>query len=109
MARVSQLPRPTESPLGTAADPDLGLWRGVRLGRCVPVRPVAPLERRLARPERAHQPDGLVGAAAAPLERETHELELVAVPAHADPEREASAGDLLQRRDLFCEVERIVE
>src|SRR5438552_12236623 len=109
MPRIAQLPRAPDSAIGAAADPDLGLWRGARLGRRVPVRPVTALERRLAAPERAHQPDRLVAAAAAPLERDAHELELVAVPAHADPEREAAAGELLQRRHLLRQVERIVQ
>ena len=72
-------------------------------------RPELALEVALAAPERPHQPDRLVGAAAAALERDAHEVELVAVPADADAEREAAAGELLQRRDLLREVHRVVQ
>jgi len=54
-------------------------------------RPVLPLEVALAAPERAHQPDRLVGTPAAALELDAHEVELVLVPAHPDAEREAAA------------------
>lgn len=37
------------------------------------------------------------------------EAELVLVPAHADAEPRAPAGELLQRRDLLCGPDRVVE
>src|SRR5262249_48990119 len=100
MPRVAELPRTANRALRAAADPDLGERRWVRLGRRAPVRPVLPLERRRAAPERAQEPDGLVAAAAAALEWDAHELELVAVPAHPHAQGETPAGELLQRRRL---------
>ena len=44
-----------------------------------------------------------------PVELDAHEIELVLVPAHPDTEREAAAGELLQRRDLFRQVHRVVQ
>src|SRR5436190_21491172 len=93
MPRVAELSCTPDGTGGAAAGPDLRLRRGVRLGSRVAVGPVAALEARLAAPERAHQPDRLIAAAAAPLERHAHELELVPVPAHADAEGEASARE----------------
>src|SRR2546429_7386518 len=92
MPRVAQLKRPPDGALGAAADPDLRLPRRVRLGHRVVERPVLPVEVALAVPERPHQADRLVGAPAAAPELDAHELELVSVPAHPDPDRKATAG-----------------
>jgi PPOX class probable F420-dependent enzyme len=71
--------------------------------------PVPPLEVMIAVPEGAHQPYGLVGAPAAALEVDAQELELVSVPAHPDTEREPAAGELLQRRQLLRQMDRVVQ
>jgi PPOX class probable F420-dependent enzyme len=63
----------------------------------------------LAAPEGAHDPDRLVPAPAAALERDAHEAELVLVPAHAEAERHAAAGELLERRGLLREMDRVVQ
>src|SRR5712691_5700164 len=88
MPGVAQFERPPDRALRAAADPDLRLRRLVRLGGRVVERPVLPFESALAVPERAQQPDRLVGSPAAALERNANEAELVLVPAHPDPERE---------------------
>src|SRR6266536_1955101 len=68
-----------------------------------------PLRNR-ARRSRARASDGSprrhVGQA---LELDADEVELVLVPAHPDAEREAAAGELLQRRDLLRQVHRVVQ
>src|SRR3989442_10452041 len=89
MPRVAQLERPPDRALRAAAGPDLRLRRWVRLRGRFMERPVLAFEVPLALPERTHQPDRLVGSPAAVLELNTHEVELVLVPAHADSEREA--------------------
>src|SRR6266545_371324 len=97
MPGVSQFERPPDRALRAAAHPDLRHRRRVRLGRRLMERPVLPVEVALAIPERAHQPNRLVGTPAAALEVDAHEVELILVPAHPDAEREATAGELLQR------------
>jgi PPOX class probable F420-dependent enzyme len=47
--------------------------------------------------------------AAAAGERNAHELELVPVPADADADRDTAARELLQRRHLLGELERVVQ
>jgi PPOX class probable F420-dependent enzyme len=106
---VAELERPPDRPRRAAADPDLRLRRGMRLGGRVLVRPVAALEQALAAPERAHEPDRLVGAPAASLEVDAHEVVLIPVPVHPDAEREAAARELLERRHLLRKVERVVQ
>jgi len=81
----------------------------VRFGGRVPERPEAALEGALAAPERAHDADRPVGAPAASRELDAHEVVLVAVPAHPDAECEAAARELLERRHLLREVERVVQ
>jgi PPOX class probable F420-dependent enzyme len=109
MPGIAQFERAPYGSLRTAANPDLGLRRGVRLRGRVVEGPVLPLEVVFAVPESAHQPERLVGAAAAALELDAHELELVLVPAHPDTEREAATRELLQRGDLLCQVHRVVQ
>src|SRR5439155_26855527 len=109
MPPAPQLARPANRTLRAAAAADLRLRCGVRLrGRLVERRELA-LEVALAAPERAHQPDRLVGRPAAALELYAHELERVPVAAHPDAEREAAAGELLQRRDLLRQMHRVVQ
>src|SRR6266540_6199365 len=96
MPHVPQLERPPDRTLRAATDPDLRLRGRVRLRGHALERPVLPFEVALAVPERAHQPDRLVGTPAAALKRNAHVVELVLVPAHPDAEREAAAGELLQ-------------
>ena len=72
-------------------------------------RPELTLEVALAVPEGAHEADFLVGTTTAARERHAHEVELVLVPAHADPEREAAARELLQSRDLLRQVHWVVQ
>src|SRR4051812_38202568 len=103
MPDVAELPRPAQGPPGAAADPDLRLLRRQRLGRRIVERPVLALEVVLTVPERAHQPDRLVRAAATARELDAHEVVLVLVPAHADAERETAAAQLLERRNLLGE------
>src|SRR5712691_1875069 len=109
MPSVPELLRAPYGARGTAPDPDFGLWRWMRLGGRVVERPVLPVEVAFAAPERAHQPDRLVGAAVTAVELDSHEVELVLVPTHPDTERETSAGELLKRRDLFRQVHRVVQ
>src|SRR6266704_158796 len=109
MPRVAKLVCALYGSFGAAADPDLGPWRRVRFGGRVVERPPASVEVALAVPERAHQPDRLVGASAATPELDAHELEFVFVPTHPDAEREASAGEFLESRGLLGEVHRIVQ
>src|SRR3989442_9967851 len=108
MPRVAELEGAPDRALGAAADPDLRLTRRTRLGGRVVKRPVASLEVALAAPHGAQQPDRLVGPPAATLEFDAHELELVAVPSHADAQREPAAGELLQRGDLLRQVHGVV-
>src|SRR5918994_4866978 len=109
MPDVAQLECASDRSLGAAADPELGLRGWVRLGGRILERPVLPLEGAFTFPESAHQPDRLVGAPAAALELDAHELKLVSVPTHPDTEREASAADLLECRDLLREKHRVVQ
>src|SRR5215212_1275222 len=109
MPGVAELEGAADRTLRAAADPDLRLRRGVRLGRGVAEGPELSVEVALAAPQSAHEADALVGAAAAALERHAHEVELVLVPAHPDAEGEAAARQLLQRRDLLREMHRVVE
>src|SRR5262249_10873276 len=95
MPDVAQLARSPNRPRRAPPDPELGLRRGVRLGRRIVKRPELALEGLFTTPERAHQPDGLVGAAAPSFKGNAHEPELVSVPAHADAEAEAAAAQLL--------------
>src|SRR6266571_2573404 len=83
MPRVPEFARAAHGTIGAAADPDLRLRSRVRLRGGVVERPVATLEVLFAVPERAHQPNRLVGAAATAFELDAHEVELVPVPAHA--------------------------
>src|SRR5437773_11488743 len=89
---VAQLARAANRPRRAPADPDLRLRRRMRLGGRVGEGPELALEVMSAAPERAHQPDALVGAPAAFLEGHAHEPVLVLVPADADPEPEAAAA-----------------
>src|SRR5712691_663731 len=109
MPRVAEFACSPYGSLGAAADPDLGPWGRVRFRGRVVERPPASVEVALAVPEGAHQPDRLVGASAATLELDTHELEFVFMPAHPDPEREPSAEEFLESRDLLGEVHRVVQ
>src|SRR5207253_1636053 len=90
---VAELERPPDCALRAATDPDLRLLRGMRLGGRVVERPEVPVEVALALPERAHQPDPLVGTPAAALELDAHEVELVPVPAHPESELLGCLGD----------------
>jgi hypothetical protein len=80
--------------LRTPADPDL--CRGDGRGSAVALveRPVLRVVA-FAVPVGSHQPDCLVGAPAAPVELNPHEIERVLASAHRDTEREAAAGALL--------------
>src|SRR5438105_15116877 len=109
MPRVAELPRAPDRRWGAAADPDLGRRGGQRLGGRVVEGPVLAVEVPPALPERPHEPDRLVAAPAAALELDAHEIELVGVPAHADAEREAAAGELLERGGLLRQVHRVVQ
>src|SRR5881392_3226542 len=109
MPHVAQLAGAPDRPCGAAPDPDLRLPRRPRLEGRVAERPVVAVEAPFAAPEGAHDPDLLVCAAAAPGELDAHEVVLVLVPAHADAERGAAAGELLERRDLFREMHRVVQ
>src|SRR6266536_2569938 len=109
MPGVAELARAPNRAVGAAADPDLGLWRGVRFGGRVIERPILPLEIVFAVPERADEPDRLIRTPAAAFELDAHELELVFVPAHPDAEREAAARELLQRGDFLRQVHRVVQ
>ena len=51
----------------------------------------------------------IIRATAATGELVPHEAELVLVPAHADAQPHTPTGELLQRRDLLCEPDRVVE
>src|SRR5438105_3145120 len=109
MPGVTELARTPDRTRRGAAHPDLRALRRTRLGCRVVEGPVFAVEVPLAVPERAHQPDRLVGAAATALELDTHEVELVLVPAHPDSEGQASSGKLLDGRDLLRELHRVVE
>ena len=109
MPDVAEPARPPDRLRRAAADPDLGWRRRQRLRGRVAKRPVTAVERVLTTPERAHQLDRLVSAAAATLELHAHELELVAVPAHADAERYASTRELLQGGHLLRQLDRVVQ
>src|ERR671936_3008680 len=87
MPYVAELAGAADRALGAAADPDLGLPFRVGVGGRVVERPVVAFEVALAVPQRPHQPDRLVAPPAAALERDAHEVELVAMPAHADADR----------------------
>src|SRR6266581_4822275 len=82
MPDIPQLERAPDRALRAAADPDLRLRRRVRLRGRVVERPVLPVEVTLAVPKGAHKSDRLVCTPAAALELNTHEVELVLVPAH---------------------------
>ena len=58
-------------------------------------------------PEPAHHVDVLVGARAAPLERDAERVELLAQPADADAEVDPAARQAVERRDLLREHERV--
>src|SRR4051812_12264867 len=109
MPDVPELACTPERARRAAADPDLRRRRRQWIGSRITERPVLTLEPALAAPQRAHQPDRLVPAPAAPCELDTHELVLSLVPAHADADDRASAGKLLQRCGLLREVERVVQ
>src|SRR6266540_3209367 len=109
MPHVAELERAPDRRRRAAADPDLRLRRRMRLRGRVVERPELAFEIALAAPERTHQPDRLVPAAAAALERHAHEVVLVLVPAHADAEVEAAAAELLQRRHLLRQVHGVVQ
>ena len=110
MPHVTELARTPHRALGAAADPDLGQRRG---GAAPPSRhgttSSAPWKE--CSPRQSARMTRIASSRAAPaaLERDAHELELVPVPAHADAERDAAAGELLQRRHLLREVERVVQ
>src|SRR5213593_210174 len=108
MPRITELACATQRTLGAPADPDLRDRRRVRLRGRIVERPELALEVAFALPQCAHQPDRLVRAPAAALERHAHEVELLLVPAHAAAEREPPAGELLQRCDLFRQMNRVV-
>src|SRR5262245_41990887 len=109
MPHVPELERAPDRAIGAAADPDLRQRRRVRLRHRLVERPELALVVALAVPAGAHQADRLGGAAAAALARDAHEVVLVLVPPHADPEVEASAGKLLHGRDLLGQVHRVVQ
>ena len=95
----SELPPTQISGCGDGCGSDVASWNDQ----------YSPFEVALAVPERAHQPDLLVGSPTAALELDAHEVELVLVPAHPDAERETAARELLQRRDLLRQVHRVVQ
>src|SRR5205085_12261201 len=94
MPGVSKLPCAANRTRRAAADPDLGLTRRHRCEGRVVEGPELAVEVALAAPQRTHDPDRLVAAATATLERHAHEVVLILVPAHSHAEREATAGEL---------------
>lgn len=105
----AEIARASDRPFGGSSHPDLRPRSWQRPESRVVEGPVLAVERALPGPQRTHQPQCLVRAAVTAAELVTHEAELVLVPTDADAEPKASTRELLKRRRLLREVDRVVQ